>query len=52
MDLDALNDLDGDDPEIRVQLAVQPEAIDVLRDYLGRTLTYSRSDARPASLRL
>ena len=50
--LDALNDLGLDDSEIQVQLAVQPEAIDVLRDYLGRILTYGRSDARPASLRL
>ena len=49
---DALTDLGLDDASILVQLAVEPQSVDVLREYLGRILTYGRSDARPAVMRL
>ena len=49
---DALADLGLDDAEIRVQLAVEAQSIEVLRDYLGRILTYGRPGAQPAVLRL
>jgi hypothetical protein len=49
---EALADLGLDDASIQVHLAVQPESVEVLREYLGRILTYGRPDARPAVLRL
>jgi hypothetical protein len=49
---DALADLGLDDAEIRVQLAVEAQSVEVLREYLGRILTYGRPEARPAVLRL
>ncbi|MFI5888493.1 hypothetical protein ACIA5D_00045 [Actinoplanes sp. NPDC051513] len=48
----ALAELDLDDAEIRVQLAVDPQSVEILREYLGRILTYGRPDAQPAVLRL
>ncbi|MET0418986.1 MAG: Imm10 family immunity protein [Actinoplanes sp.] len=50
--VDALNSLGLANADIQVRLAVQPESIDVLRTYLGRILTYGRSDAHPTVLRL
>ena len=47
-----LSDLGLSDEAIDVELAVPPEAVEVLRESLGRFLTYGRSDARPAVLRL
>ena len=52
VDREALEDLGLDDPSIKVRLAVDAEAIEVLRDYLGRILAYGREAARPAVLRL
>jgi hypothetical protein len=49
---EALADLGLDHGVIQVQLAVPPESVEVLREYLGRILTYGRPDARPAVLRL
>lgn len=49
---EALADLGLDDAEIRVQLALQAQSVEVLRDYLERILTYGRPDARPTVLRL
>jgi hypothetical protein len=49
---EALADLGMEDGLIQVQLAVQPESVEVLREYLRRILTYGRPDARPAVLRL
>jgi hypothetical protein len=49
---DALADLGLDDAEIRVQLAVEAQSVEVLREYLGRILTYGRPEAQPAVLRL
>jgi hypothetical protein len=47
-----VDDLGLDDGVIRIRLAVPPESVDVLREHLGRILTYGRPDARPAVLRL
>jgi hypothetical protein len=44
---DALADLGLNHSEIRVQLVVEPHSIEILREYLGRILTYGRPDARP-----
>ncbi|MFC5006162.1 Imm10 family immunity protein [Dactylosporangium cerinum] len=47
----ALADLGLDDVEIHVELAVEPESIDLLRGYLDRILTYGRPEAQPTVLR-
>jgi len=49
---DALAELGLDDAEIRVQLAVDARSVEILREYLGRILTFGRPDAQPAVLRL
>ncbi|MEV4539324.1 Imm10 family immunity protein [Asanoa sp. NPDC049518] len=49
---EALADLGLDQGVIEVQLAVPPESVEVLREYLGHILTYGRPDARPTVLRL
>lgn len=49
---EVLADLGLDHGVIQVQLAVPPESVEVLRDYLGRILTYGRPDARPTVLQL
>ena len=49
---DALADLGLDDSEVRIQLAVDAQSVQILREYLGRILTYGRLDAQPAVLRL
>ena len=49
---DALDDLGLHDASIRVQLAVEAQAVEILRDYLGRIMTYGRAEARPSVLRL
>jgi hypothetical protein len=49
---EVLADLGLDHGVIEVQLAVPPESVEILRDYLGRILTYGRPDARPTVLQL
>jgi hypothetical protein len=49
---ESLSNLGLDDPDIRIQLAVQPDAIDALRAQLRRILTYGRPGARPTPMRL
>jgi hypothetical protein len=49
---DALAGLGLDDAAIRVQLAVEAQSVEVLREFLGRILTYGRLEAQPAVLRL
>ncbi|WP_030443556.1 Imm10 family immunity protein [Actinoplanes subtropicus] len=49
---EALADLGLDDAVVEVQLAVDRQSVEVLREYLGRILRYGRPDARPAVLRL
>jgi Immunity protein 10 len=49
---EALADLGLDHGVIEVRFEVPPETVEVLRDYLGRILTYGRPDARPTVMRL
>ena len=51
IDQQALADLDLTDAEIQIELAVAPESIELLRQYLSRILTYGRPEAQPAVLR-
>lgn len=49
---EALADLGLSDGVMDVQLAVPPEAVEALREYLRRILAYGRFDAQPMVLRL
>jgi hypothetical protein len=49
---DALADPGLENAEIRVQLAVDAQSVENLREYRGHILTYGRPDAQPAVLRL
>lgn len=49
---EALAALGLDDAVLDVRLAVDARAVEVLRECLGRILTYGRPGARPAVLRL
>ncbi|GAB3835309.1 Imm10 family immunity protein [Dactylosporangium cerinum] len=51
IDQHALAELGLTDTEIQVELAIAPEAIELLRQYLSRVLTYGRPEAQPTVLR-
>jgi len=48
----ALADLGLNEAVIRVELAVEAQSVELVRDYLERILTYGRRDARPEVLRV
>jgi hypothetical protein len=52
VDPDAVEDLGLEDSSITVQLAVDEQSVEALRDYLRRILAYGREDAHPAVVRL